>query len=90
MKKEYIKPMILIEDFTINQYVAGDCAGDGKTQTKTYHPTNCWIDIKDDSVAGGISKLLTNGNCNMGIEEDKDQDGVCYHIPLLITNYFAS
>ena len=88
MKKQYSKPSIFIEDFAINQYIAGSCSGDGMTQVK-HAMYSCYITIKDDTADSGYSKIFNQYPCDMSLEDDQN-NGICYHIPMSLTNYFSS
>lgn len=87
MKKKYKKPSIFIEDFSINQYIAGSCASNGDNfVTHTYHKSTCYIDFDGT----GSTKIFDNSSCNIGADNIYDKDGVCYHGPIDVNMFFGS
>lgn len=87
MKKEYVKPMAVIEIFTISEFIAGNCeidvgfgeSGSGKSCGYS-HPA-----------FGGALKLFNDTEtCDMFWEFAPENDGGCYHIPKDGHGYFGS
>lgn len=87
MKKVYTKPVIVIEDFSLNANIAGDCEGE-----PVGNPTqgNCAV-----LGTGGVNIFSgTIGDCDfrpedMGQAEDQ-WDGFCYHVPVEYATLFNS
>lgn len=86
MKKEYAKPMIVFEDFSVDTNIAGTCESIVSTQTKG----TCHIES-----TGGINMFTdTISTCDykptdMGGKDD-EWDGFCYHVPTEYNNLFNS
>lgn len=82
MKKVYEKPEIMFEDFTLTTNVAGDC------EVKTNIPSNntCGLDFS------GLMVFMTgmSGCSDIQVDEGKDFDGICYHVPTADNNLFNS
>lgn len=75
MKKEYSKPGIIIDDFSITQNIAS-CGNTGG-QYNHSDPEGCeWKD------ADAIVFSETNANCKLGLEPGTGLDGIiCYNNP---------
>lgn len=75
MKKKYTKPMIIIEDFSLDTTIAGSC--DVKTDTQGYG--ECGLDMS------GITIFLDGmSGCTFPIKNvggDGEHNGLCYHVP---------
>ncbi len=75
MKKPYQKPVIMIENFTLSDYIAA-C---GSVINLT---AGCSNVIKDNGEAeffmsyGGF-----NDSCELKISDYEDEFGICYHTP---------
>lgn len=81
MKKEYTKPEIMFEDFTLSTNIAGDCGN-----VVTTHAENvCGIEF-------GVDFIFLTGvqGCTKEIETDDHYSGICYHNPTDIGRLFNS
>ena len=81
MKKRYIKPEIIIEDFSLNMSIAGDC------ERKT--------NLQSNNVCGmefGTSTVFIQGveGCQKKVKPTGQYDGICYHNPSDNNNLFNS
>ncbi len=80
MKKVYVKPVLIFEDFTLNTNIAGDCdriAGSPSKGTCGISGSAPGLDLFS---VGIISGCVINGN----------DDESCYHVPTAATNLFNS
>lgn len=91
MKKEYVKPMIFIEDFKVDQFIAGSCRDNGPNFViSSENRLNCTVVIPGMSnpTPGAPDDLpillFHNDACN------KDPEDLCYQNMLQTTNYFNS
>ena len=79
MKKDYIKPQILIEDFMFNTNLAANCEKPFNLQAQFI------CGIPDTSGEGTIlfSLGVDGGQCNFpgDVMDGKLNDGFCYHVP---------
>ena len=87
MKKAYEKPVVIVECFSLNTNIAGDCekiVGNASKGT-------CGIPGSDGSFLFSSSVQGTSG-CTFDWEALKgdDYDGFCYHTPTDKTNLFNS
>lgn len=75
MKKKYEKPMIIIENFSLDTTIAGGC--EAKTDTKGYG--DCGLDMS------GVSIFLDGmSGCSIKVDNvggDGEYNGLCYHVP---------
>ena len=84
MKKEYVKPIVVFEDFTLNTNIAGSC------EEKTNLPArgSCgWIP-DDRWILGPIFTGASTG-CAVTPSE-AGYDTLCYHVPNESYNLFNS
>lgn len=82
MKREYAKPQIMFEDFTLSTNIAGDCAH------RTFLPSNntCGMDF-----SGLIVFMWDMQGCtDIKVEEGGSWDGICYHTPTENSDLFNS
>ena len=76
MKKAYVKPQIMFEDFSLTTNIAGDC------EVKTTSPgnTTCGMDF-----SGLVVFMKGMDGCTDIKVEDMGGDGqwneICYHVP---------
>ena len=85
MKREYTKPDILFESFSLSTNIAGDC----EKKTGTPSQGNCpaylpgvTVAVFNDSIRGCIAKPP---------KTDSDEyNGVCYHVPNVDNNLLNS
>lgn len=91
MKKEYIKPGIIIEDFTISQSISAGCGahpgGNSTGKPNHWNKTTCgW------QVGNGIVLWLDElaNPCTEGNEENEIVSGICYNNPEGGNSIFSS
>lgn len=84
--KNYVKPQIIFEDFSLNTNIAGDC----KQIIDTLAEGTCAL------LGSGNIAMFNNGVAacdykpgDMGGKDD-EWDGVCYHVPTEGNNLFNS
>ena len=87
MKREYTKPDILFESFSLSTSIAGNC----ETKTDTEARGQCGL----PSTGLGTIFVDTIEACTFDVEEGKylgpgDNDGICYHAFVPTNNLFNS
>ena len=75
MKKKYEKPMIIIEDFSLDTTIAGDC----EVPTNTPNSGNCGLDFGPNIVI--FTESVQQCTKDYGAD-DGEYNGICYHVPL--------
>ena len=76
MKKKYVKPQIIIENFSLSTTIAGDC----EIRTNTPHSETCALNWEDEFL--GEIVVFTNLVQACGTKEDDGEyNGICYHVP---------
>lgn len=81
MKKEYMKPTIVFEDFTLSTNIAAGC------DSIVGNPSQGTCGIPG---TGGICIFSTpETGCNI-LFDDGSYDGLCYHVPTEGNNLFNS
>lgn len=92
MKKDYQKPAALIQDMTVNSFVAGACTDAGGTLVTLTEDTCSYTDE-------GSSMTFFSGNCEDGSEwgvnivnpnSQSPFAQLCYHRPLDALSFFSS
>lgn len=84
MKKEYAKPVIMFEDFTLNTSIASGCEAKTNLQARG----SCgWI--PDDRWNQGAIFIDSSTGCAITPPEGK-YDTLCYHVPNESYNLFNS
>lgn len=87
MKKAYMKPEIMFEDFTLSTNIAGTCEVD--TNIQGMASTSCGLDFSGLMVfldgMGGCTDIKVD---NVG--GDGEFNGICYHVPSGDKNLFNS
>ena len=83
MKKEYSKPIVVVESFEISEFVAGDCTKDVGFGDTGASKMCSILDIDT-----GYTVFNSYGVCE-SLWEDGDDKG-CYHIPDGGVGYFGS
>lgn len=88
MKKEYMKPRIIIEDFELSQNISAGC---GAAHNSNLGGPTQWGKTTCGWNAGG-AVIWTEGNkgCTVKAEEDAEELGVCYNNPEGGMNIFGS
>ncbi len=76
MKKTYIKPEIVFENFSLSTNIAASC------DFKTYTPNSgtCAYTYEDEFL-GTINLFLSDVNACTTKEADGEYNGFCYHTP---------
>ena len=82
MKKQYVKPLIIIENFSLNTDIAGDC------EEIVGNPTKGTCAIES---TGGVTYFdgKVGSACDY-MESDDKYDEFCYHVPTEDKNLFNS
>lgn len=82
MKKEYSKPDIMFESFSLSTDIAAGCT----KVIDTFRGGSCGLDI-----GGGLMLFLADVNgCSFPAEDDGKHDGICYHVPMADSKLFNS
>lgn len=87
MKREYAKPDILFESFSLSTSIAGDC----EAKTNTSAKGQCGL----PSTGLGTVFLDTIEDCSFKVKDGEflgpgDNDGMCYHVFSQYNNLFNS
>ncbi len=83
MKREYTKPLIMFEDFSLSTNIAAGCGL--KTQLPSPNMEyGCGYQIR------GAVVFITEANGCTYVEADGDYNGICYHVPTDDNNLFNS
>ncbi|MBQ8813372.1 MAG: hypothetical protein IJZ85_02590 [Lachnospiraceae bacterium] len=87
MKKAYVKPEIMFENFSLSTNIAGDCEGIVGNPSKGTCAVlgTGGIAVFDSKVGSACEYTPTE----MGGTEDQ-WDGACYHVPTEYNNLFNS
>lgn len=80
MKKAYVKPDIIFEDFTLSTSIAAGC----ERQTDTPSWNMCGVAF------GNMNLFLSSISACTDPVEDDGSLGYCYHNPSDLTNLFNS
>lgn len=81
MKKKYIKPIVIFENFSLSTNIAGNCrwiVDNSVPQSCTYTGT------------GGIIIFMNEAQGCSTFEPDGNYDGYCYDVPMENNNLFNS
>lgn len=81
MKKEYSKPVVVFENFSLSTSIAANC--EFKTNLLNAEE-QCGYPIR-----GSVVFMTGIAGCKR-IEDDGDYNGVCYHVPHVDFNLFNS
>ncbi len=92
MKKDYCKPKAVIQDMSVNCFVAGACADPEGVAVLNYGEHDCvYVDANytiyfaeqcEDDSGFGVNILLPNNQ--------SEYAQLCYHRPLDVLNFFNS
>lgn len=74
MQKVYEKPRIAIENFVVNQFIAGSCQVKIRGKEKDE-----WYEELDLFTRAAIDLGQFAGELNCTISADDDNDSLCYH-----------
>lgn len=83
MKKTYVKPEIMFEDFSLCTSIAVNCEILINNQTLN----NCGQPI--EGLPGQFLFISQDTGCTR-LVEDNGKDGFCYHVPIQENNLFNS
>lgn len=79
MKKKYVKPQIIIENFALSETIAAGC--DFKTNTMV--EGECGFPLKG-------AMIFTSEVAGCLYHQPDNNDMICYHVPTDATNIFNS
>lgn len=82
MKKEYKKPIVVFENFSLSANIAAGC------EVKTWLPTNNQCGMN----ASGLFVFMEgmNGCSDIKVSPGESFNGICYHTPSDSNNLFNS
>lgn len=82
MKKEYEKPVVVFESFSMSTNIAAGC----DSIVNTLNRGTCTV-----NGTGGIN-IFVDGvtDCNVPVPDGSTNDGLCYHVPTGAYNLFNS
>ena len=85
MKNQYVKPVLVIENFTLSQSIAYNCGENlDWNQATTKDAYSCgW----NTGFPGDVVFMESTNGCNV---RDEDFEGVCYNNPEGGINVFSS
>lgn len=86
MKNQYMKPVLLIESFTLSQSIAAGCGQNLDFSQATSQDVNTCV-WQTGFPNENVFVKGVNENCNIS---DEEFDGVCYHNPEGGFNVFSS
>jgi hypothetical protein len=81
VKKEYRKPFIVFESFTLSTNIAGDCGTIINNSSRNICP---YI------TRTGLSVFMENINGCTTLDDDGDYNGYCYNVPIDELSLFNS
>ena len=81
MKKNYTKPYIVFESFSLSQNIAAGC------EVKTSTPSQMQCAYEDDF---GTPIFLESVSACVSKVQESDNDTLCYHVPIESNNLFNS
>lgn len=76
MKKTYVKPEIMFENFALSTNIAGDC------EVKTWTPNSgsCAYEVKDE-FGDTYNVFLTEMSACTTKPQEGAYNNICYHVP---------
>ena len=77
MKKAYEAPKIAVENFVLNQFIAGSCIVG--TRVKNMEQILDELELIDPFTAAIIAAGQFAGMLNCSLNADDDNDTLCYH-----------
>lgn len=86
MKKEYKKPLIIVESFGLSQSIAAGCGFDTTNPSDFGQPTyqsktTCGWLVPDDFGDGPQEYWISQEICDNTIPEEVNMNGLCYNNP---------
>ena len=82
MKRTYMKPEIIFENFALTTNIAGDC----EVKTSTPNSGSCPYTWEDEF--GSYSVFVDSSVCGNVVADGND--GICYHVPTETNSVFNS
>lgn len=80
MKKQYRKPEIAIEDFVLNQFIAGSCTVKTNLRDTCYSANyDEWSKELDPFTLAAIKAGQFIEKLSCTVNADDDDDKICYH-----------
>lgn len=80
MKKQYRKPEIAIEDFVLNQFIAGSCTVKTNLRDTCYSANyDEWSKELDPFTLAAIKAGQFIEKLSCAVNADDDNDKICYH-----------
>ena len=86
MKKEYTKPQIIIENFTLSTNLAADCEQPFNLQAQNI----CGIPDENGLGMSIFAAGVQGSDCKIPGNDEAKYDGFCYHVPTENNNLFNS
>lgn len=81
MKKTYVKPYLAVETFQLDAAIASSCSSEGRT------PLNYGVDsctsFEEAPGLGYFGAACAKGGLDVTISGGDDNDGFCYHGPIV-------
>ena len=89
MKKTYMKPIIIIENFSLAQSIANGCKVD---DSRHFGDPNMWSKTTCGWIAPEFGDIIfiKDGICNNIVDPNVEINGVCYNAPTAGTVVFGS
>ncbi len=85
MKKEYSKPEIAFEDFTMSTSIAIGC----EIKIEGHSSNTCGYKYEGGGGATMFTTQVATDVCNLQVNDD-ETNGFCYHVPVEGNNLFNS
>lgn len=85
MKKTYIKPEIVFEDFTVNTNIAAGC----EIKIDNHSQGGCGYKYEGGHGETMFTTQAGTAVCNLAVNDDEN-NGFCYNIPVQSINIFNS
>lgn len=80
MKKSYDKPRVAIEDFVLNQFIAGSCSVKTNLRDSCYADNrDTWFSQLDPFTQAAINAGQFADTLGCSLNADDDNDTICYH-----------
>lgn len=76
MKKEYVKPLVIVENFLMSSSIAASCSNTGETFSTT---ENCAANYSIDAILGAVADMRLGVGQETIINLGNEVVKVCYH-----------
>lgn len=83
MKKAYLKPEIVFEDFSLTESIAANC------EIIIPAPISGTCGYAYEGGGGETMFVMDVSGCNLKVDDD-EANGFCYHVPIEGNNLFNS